>query len=131
MTDNNLLKIKDVQLKYGLSDTQIENITEQFNRYDLDHDGRIVPAEVKELMMKIQLDASDSAVSAFIHEMDRDENGSIELWEFIDQVGQKVSRQHSVGSTSSQPFKRARPAEEESTSTQYTEPVEDTGPDLD
>ena len=36
-----MLKIKDAQLKYGLSDSQIENITEQFNRYDLDKDGRI------------------------------------------------------------------------------------------
>lgn len=99
------MKIKDAQLKYGLSDSQIHNITEQFNRYDLDNDGRIgktthrlhgrvegvltetVPAEVKELLMKIQLDATESAVSAFIQEMDKDENGSIELWE----VGQQLA----------------------------------------
>ena len=36
---------------------------------------------MKELLEKIQLHATDSAVSAFIQEMDKDENGSIELWE--------------------------------------------------
>eukprot|EP00794_Sanderia_malayensis_P015080 gene15080-16636_t len=65
------------------TDRQIDELTELFSLFDTNHDGQISSTELKKVLRKFDSRFTDRDLEVLIKECDINENGSIELIEFI------------------------------------------------
>eukprot|EP01115_Flamella_aegyptia_P000040 TRINITY_DN100586_c0_g1_i1.p1 TRINITY_DN100586_c0_g1~~TRINITY_DN100586_c0_g1_i1.p1 ORF type:complete len:135 (+),score=13.15 TRINITY_DN100586_c0_g1_i1:49-453(+) len=109
MNTEQLLKVNEIALEYGLTRDQVEDIKKNFMMYDLDKDGVISAQEVTNVMNKCgSTPMSDEEVQQFIKDLDSQGTGSIQLWEFVRSIAKNKSHKHTIANTNYHGNKRRR-----------------------
>jgi len=65
-----------------ITEEQKAELQDAFNMFDKNGDGKISSSEIGMLLRSIGQDPTESEIKDFIHEVDTDENGTIEFSEF-------------------------------------------------
>mmetsp|Transcript_21961 Transcript_21961/g.28051 ORF Transcript_21961/g.28051 Transcript_21961/m.28051 type:complete len:118 (-) Transcript_21961:89-442(-) len=116
MSDNPLIKAREAALKHNISAAQLQQLTETFQRYDQSGTGKIKMEGVKQMLKDLKTgdDNVEEEAKSLMESLDIDNNGEIELWEFVDHCGEKIGKKHNLLHAESQPdTKRSRPSENE------------------
>merc|ERR1711890_42957 len=71
------------RMSCGLSEEQKDQFERLFYSFDTDKDGQITTAELNTVMKSLGQQASDEELKAMIGKMDKDNNGYIDLQEFL------------------------------------------------
>lgn len=68
----------------NLTESEIEEVREAFNLFDVDGSGTIDPRELREAMKSLGYDAKNQVIADMIADLDRDGTGEIDFDEFLD-----------------------------------------------
>lgn len=70
--------------KNGLTETEIKSIKEAFDIFDSDGSGNISKRELRDALETLGMDTRGNTFNMLLAEIDKDQNGSIEIGEFIE-----------------------------------------------
>merc|ERR1712070_24178 len=74
----------------GLNDMQRELLYEAFRMFDKDGSGVIEASEFRDVCRQVGIIPTDSELQMMIEEIDQDQSGDIDMYEFVDAISGKM-----------------------------------------